>query len=39
MWNEDGEEIEVAPHAMQIVKIKMVKPVKPWYIIRKCNKS
>jgi putative protease len=39
MWNEDGEEIEVAPHAMQIVKIKMVKPVKPWYIIRKYNKN
>jgi len=39
MWNEEGEEIEVAPHAMQIVKIKMTEPVKPWYIIRKCNKS
>jgi len=39
MWNEEGEEIEVAPHAMQIVKIKMVKPVKPWYIIRKYNKN
>ena len=39
MWNEEGEEIEVAPHARQIVKIKMTEPVKPWYIIRKCNKS
>jgi len=39
MWNEEGEEIEVAPHARQIVQIKMVKPVKPWYIIRKYNKS
>ena len=39
MWNEEGEEIEVAPHAMQIVKIKMVKSVKPWYIIRKYNKK
>jgi len=35
MWNEDGEEIEVAPHAGQIIKIKMRQPVKPWYIIRK----
>ena len=39
MWNEEGEEIEVAPHARQIVKIKMKQPVKPWYIIRKLNKS
>lgn len=39
MWNEEGEEIEVAPHARQIVKIKMKKPVKPWYIIRKNNKN
>ena len=37
MWNEEGEEIEVAPHAQQIVRIKMEKPVKPWYIIRKQN--
>jgi len=37
MWNEEGEEIEVAPHAQQIVRIKMEKPVKPWYIIRKFN--
>jgi len=39
MWDEEGAEIEVAPHARQIVKIKMVKSVKPWYIIRKYNKS
>ena len=37
MWNEEGEEIEVAPHAQQFVRIKMEKPVKPWYIIRKSN--
>jgi len=37
MWDEEGEEIEVAPHAKQIVKIKMDKPVKPWYILRKFN--
>jgi len=39
MWDEDGEEIEVAPHAKQIIRMKMSKPVKPWYIIRKPNKS
>jgi len=37
MWDEDWEEIEVAPHAKQIIRIKMSKPVKPWYIIRKFN--
>ncbi|MEA2020872.1 MAG: U32 family peptidase [Candidatus Caldatribacteriota bacterium] len=37
MWDEDEEEIEVAPHAKQIIRIKMSKPVKPWYIIRKFN--
>jgi len=39
MWDEDGEEIEVAPHAKQIIRIKMSKPVKPWYIIRKFNEN
>ena len=39
MWNEDGEEIDVAPHAGQIVKIKMAESVKSWYIVRKYNKS
>ena len=39
MWDEDGEEIEVAPHAKQIIRIKMTKPVKPWYIIRKFNET
>jgi len=39
MWDEEGEEIEAAPHAKQIVKIKMDKPVKSWYILRKYNKS
>ncbi|HER25203.1 MAG TPA: U32 family peptidase [Candidatus Atribacteria bacterium] len=38
MWNEEGGEIEVAPHAKQIIRIKMSKAVKPWYIIRKFNK-
>ena len=39
MWDEDGEEIEVAPHAKQIIRMKMAKPVKPWYIIRKPNET
>jgi len=39
MWDKDGEEIEVAPHAKQIIRMKMSKPVKPWYIIRKPNET
>jgi len=39
MWDEEREEIEVAPHAKQIIRIKMAKPVKPWYIIRKINET
>ncbi len=35
MWNEFGEEIEVAPHPEQIVKIEMKQRVEPWDIIRK----
>ena len=39
MWDEEGEEIEIAPHTKQIIRIKMAKPVKPWYILRKFNKT
>ena len=39
MWDEEGEEIEAAPHAKKIIRMKMSKPVKPWYIIRKFNKT
>jgi len=39
MWDEEREEIEAAPHAKQIIRMKMAKPVKPWYIIRKFNKT
>lgn len=39
MWNENGEQIEVAPHPQQIVKIKMNQPVEPWDIIRKSRKE
>lgn len=35
MYDEDMEEIESAPHAQQIIKIKMTNPVKEHYIIRK----
>lgn len=35
MYNEDGEEIEVAPHAQQIIKIKMDKPVEKYFFLRK----
>lgn len=35
MWNEEGEEIDVAPHPQQIFKIKMAEPVKPWFMMRK----
>ncbi|KPU28057.1 peptidase U32 [Caloranaerobacter sp. TR13] len=39
MWDENGEQIEVAPHPQQIVKIKMKQPVEPWDIIRKSRKE
>ncbi|MFA5576447.1 MAG: U32 family peptidase [Tissierellaceae bacterium] len=35
MWNEEGEEIDVAPHPQQIVKILMEKPVSSMDMIRK----
>jgi putative protease len=35
MWNEKGEEIEVAPHPRQIIKIKFDACVKENYILRK----
>ncbi len=35
MWDEDGEEITVAPHAMMICKMKVSQPVKPLDMIRK----
>ncbi len=37
MWDEEGKEIEAAPHAKQIIRMKMAKPVKPWYMIRNFN--
>ncbi|AZP04031.1 peptidase U32 family protein [Jeotgalibaca ciconiae] len=35
MWNEEGETIRSAPHAMQIVTMKVSQPVKPQDMIRK----
>ncbi|MTI71213.1 MAG: U32 family peptidase [Firmicutes bacterium] len=34
MWNDKGEEIEVAPHPQQKIKIKIKQAVKPWDIMR-----
>lgn len=39
MWNENGEEIDVAPHPQQIIKMKMKKPVENWDIIRKARED
>lgn len=35
MYDEDGNPIDSCPHPMQIIKIKMDKPVKPEFMIRK----
>ena len=35
MYDEDGNPIDSCPHPMQILKIKMEKPVKPDFMIRK----
>ena len=35
MWNHKGEEIDVAPHAQQIVKLKVKKEIDKYYLIRK----
>ena len=35
MYNEEGEPVESAPHPQQILKIKMDKPVKPFFMLRK----
>lgn len=35
MWNEEDEPIESAPHAQQIIKMKIYNQVKPFYLIRK----
>ncbi|SES71765.1 putative protease [Natronincola peptidivorans] len=35
MWDEEDNEIEVAPHPKQIVKFKIEEKVAPYYILRK----
>lgn len=35
MENDKGEEIEVAPHAQQIIKMKMDQPVEKYFLLRK----
>lgn len=35
MWDEEGNEIDVAPHPQQIIKMKIEKKVEPYDIIRK----
>lgn len=35
MWNEEDKEIDVAPHAQQIIKIKMDEEVERFHLIRK----
>ncbi len=35
MYNEDGDPVDSAPHPQQILKIKMDKDVKPFYMLRK----
>ena len=35
MYNDKGEAIDVAPHAQQIIKMKMVQPVEPYTILRR----
>ena len=39
MWNDHDEEIDVAPHPQQIIKIKLDVPVKKHYIFRKERKG
>ena len=35
MYNDKGEAVDVAPHAQQIIKMKMVQPVEPYTILRR----
>lgn len=39
MWDEEGNEIEVAPHPQQIVKIKIPYEIESFYILRKERKE
>lgn len=39
IWDEEGNEIEVAPHPQQIIKMRMEKRVQPYDIIRKARED
>lgn len=39
MWNDEGEEIDAAPHPQQIVRIKMKEPVYRYGILRRERKD
>ena len=39
MWNWQGEAIQVAPHAQQIIKIPVVQPVYAYDLLRKLVKA
>ena len=39
MWDDKGQEIEVAPHPQQIVKIKMEYPVEEYFLMRKSKEE
>ena len=39
MWDEEGKEIEVAPHPQMIVKIPVINPVEELYILRREAKN
>jgi putative protease len=39
MFDENGEEIAVAPHPQQIVRIKFDRPVEPFAMIRRACKK
>ena len=39
MWDDKGQEIEVAPHPQQIVKMKMKYPVREYFLMRKSKED
>jgi putative protease len=39
MWNDEGEEIQSAPHPQQIITMKMAKPVAKFDILRRERKD
>jgi len=39
MWDEEGNELEVAPHPQQIIKMKIPYIIEPFYILRKERKD